>query len=174
MKKLLNNPAMVTLLVLAALASAGWSLFSARATGGSIGAAGNADADDSSVAESDSTRVVANPASGALAQAASSVALRDPFAPRKKPITPLAVTQVVADQIDTVHLSAIWSQDGSTWVVLNGRILKLGEEIGRLRIETATQDGIWVTHWKGRDYLALGSDFTLATPRLAVAAGAPL
>jgi peptidyl-prolyl cis-trans isomerase A (cyclophilin A) len=31
-------------------------------------------------------------------------------------------------------------------------------------IESATQDGVWVAHWKGRDFLALGTDFTLVTP----------
>lgn len=91
--------------------------------------------------------------------------LPDPFAPRRQRRTeePTA-TEAAPSETETVHLSAVWEQDGTTFVVLNGRICRPGDVIGRVTIESADRDGVWLTHWKGRDYLHLGQDFTLVTP----------
>lgn len=90
---------------------------------------------------------------------------RDPFAPRVKARPgPLMADKPEPDIVEIVRLSALWSQGGETLALLNGRIAKVGDEIGRLTIESATQDGVWLTHWKGRDFLALGAEFTLTTP----------
>ena len=91
---------------------------------------------------------------------------RDPFALRiRTEATVVAQEKAVApDSVDTVHLSALWTQGGTTFSLINDRICSAGDEIGRLKIESATQEGVWVTHWKGRDFIALGGDFTLKTP----------
>ena len=88
--------------------------------------------------------------------------IRDPFAIHVKAV--VADKAAAPDLIDTVHLSAIWTQDGQTLVLINDHICQGGDEIGRLKIESATQDGVWITHWKGRNFLSIGGNFTLNTP----------
>ena len=90
----------------------------------------------------------------------------DPFASRPKEVSEVGLEDqtVVNDSVDTVRLSAIWTQEGRTYVLINGRIHEAGDEIARFKIESVTQDGVWVAHWKGRDFLPVGSDFTLVTP----------
>lgn len=90
---------------------------------------------------------------------------RDPFASRN--IEPAATTETIEqlpDLQDTVHLTGIWTQNGATLLLLNERITQIGDTIGRLTIESATQDGVWITHWKGRDFLTVGQVFVLKTP----------
>jgi len=89
---------------------------------------------------------------------------RDPFAARGRTEASQDAKVVEADLVDTVHLSAIWTQNNTTLVLINDRISQAGDEFGRIKIESATQEGVWVTHWKGRDFLSLGGDFTLRTP----------
>ncbi len=88
--------------------------------------------------------------------------LRDPFAIRIKP--DLTEKKPEPDFVETAHLSAIWTQNGETLVLINNHICQGGDEIGRLKIESATQDGVWITHWKGRDFISIGGSFTLSTP----------
>ena len=89
---------------------------------------------------------------------------RDPFAMGVKD-DPAAVEKAPEpDVVDTVHLSAIWTQGGRTLVVINDRICQDGDKIGRLRIESATRDGVWLSHWKGRNFVSIGGDFSLTTP----------
>jgi len=95
-------------------------------------------------------------------------ALRDPFAPRaREDEANPTETSVAPDVVDSVHLSALWTQGGATYTLINDRICQVGDKIGRLQIESATQDGVWISHWKGRDFISLGGDFTLRTPALA-------
>jgi hypothetical protein len=68
--------------------------------------------------------------------------------------------------VDTAHLSALWTENGETLALVNGRILRPGEGVGRMTIESATQEGIWVTHAKGRDFIALGGTFVLTSPAI--------
>jgi len=91
---------------------------------------------------------------------------RDPFAPRVRTeaATVAMATVAAPDLVDTVHLSALWTQGGATYTLINDRICQAGDQIGRFKIESATQDGVWLTHWQGRDFIALGGDFTLKTP----------
>ena len=91
------------------------------------------------------------------------VNLRDPFAIKTKAVE-IVEKAPAPDAVDTVHLSAIWTQDGRTLALINDHIYEDGDEIGRLKMESATRDGIWLSHWKGRNFVRLGSDFTLNTP----------
>lgn len=89
--------------------------------------------------------------------------MRDPFAIRIKEDP--AIEKVPApDAVDSVHLSAVWTQDGKTLVVINDRICQNGDEIGRIKIDAVTHDGVWLSHWKGRDFVRVGGNFTLNTP----------
>jgi hypothetical protein len=86
---------------------------------------------------------------------------RDPFAPRVRVATGSAPAE--RTELDTLRLSAIWTQGPDTFVVINGRIHQAGDEFAKFKIESANQDGVWISHGKGRDFLALGVDFTLKT-----------
>ena len=89
----------------------------------------------------------------------------DPFAARsRETASTMLVEPSVPDFVDTVKLSAIWMQEGRAYVLINGQIHQVGDEISRLKIESVSQDGVWLAHWKGRDFVALGADFTLVTP----------
>jgi hypothetical protein len=81
----------------------------------------------------------------------------DPFAARPSQV-------VLPGFTETVRLSAIWTQGGATLVMVNDRILKAGDSIGSLRIESATQDGVWIGHGSGRDFLSLGETRSFSFP----------
>ena len=160
MRKLLNNPWFVAGMALAAL------ILVARVVWSGGDAAGSGDAGSAVVA---GTEAGAEPEGTArLSDAAILQALpiprlvRDPFAVRARIVA--VEHPAEPDRVDSVHLSAIWTQDGQTLVVINDRICQGGDEIGRLKIESATREGVWLTHWRGRDFLSLGGDFTLKTP----------
>jgi len=89
---------------------------------------------------------------------------RDPFAARAVQTAAVEETVELPDSVDTAHLSAVWSQNGATLLLVNDRMSKVGDTFGRLTIESATQNGIWLTHWKGRDFLTVGKTFVLKTP----------
>lgn len=88
---------------------------------------------------------------------------RDPFAARPR----LSLAPPV---VDTAHLSALWTENGETLALVNERILRPGDAVGRMKIESATQDGVWVVHAQGRDFIALGGTFVLTTPAATAAA----
>jgi len=91
------------------------------------------------------------------------VHLRDPFAVKIK-ASEVVEKAPEPDVVDTVHLSAIWTQDGHALALINDHICEAGDQIGRMKLESASQDGIWLSHWKGRNFVKLGGDFTLNTP----------
>lgn len=169
MRKLLNNPWIVAALALAAVAVVGHSLWPMRMTGAPAALAVVADETDPLPSDPASPGVT-TPSTDELTALTGTTVRRDPFAPSSKSPSVLAVIEKARpDLLDTVQLSALWSQDGMTYAVINGRIRQPGDEIGLLRIESTTTDGVWLVHWKGRDHLALGGEFTLRTP----AAGPP-
>jgi hypothetical protein len=100
-------------------------------------------------------------AAPALAESAPaappSASARDPFAARPRVFSGPPI-------VDTAHLSALWTENGETLALVNGRILRPGDTVGRMTIESATQEGIWVAHPPGRDFIALGGTFVLSTP----------
>ena len=167
MRKLLNNPWFVTALALIALAFVGASLRPKRVvTAPVITEAPAAGASQSVPEEQSSPEKTPSSIDEALKQLALTGASRDPFASRPKvPVATSAADRIaVPDSVDTMRLSAIWTQQGQTYVVINGQIHQPGDQISKIKIESATQEGVWVTHWKGRDFLSLGVDFTLVTP----------
>lgn len=172
MKKLLNNPWIVGALALIAVAFVAHSLIPA---GGDAGVAVVAEETDTGEPAVHETGDAAD-ASGvreAIKELSGNAATRDPFSIRTK-ATPTSVAQVEKapppDLVETVKLTALWTQNGATYALINDRICCVGDKLGRLTVETATQDGVWVTHWKGRDFIALGAAFTLTTPALKAAA----
>jgi hypothetical protein len=171
MRKLLNNPWVVGALALAALAFVGMPLLPRQSAGGSPDSQSSVVVDDAvSVDETGEETLPAGAAPSDIALALKELAittpLRDPFAARIKtlPASVIAEQAPVPDSVDTLRLSAIWIQGANTFVLINGAIRQAGDAFSRFKIESATRDGVWVTHWKGRDFLSLGTDFTLITP----------
>ena len=175
MRKLLNNPWIVTALALAAVAFVGSSLWPSRPAAIRVTPERELAATESSAVETATTsEPVHTEAASAVKELPVASVLTDPFASHLKPMADRVEPEVVPETVDTVRLSAIWTQQGQTYILLNGQIHQAGDEISRIKIESATQDGVWVAHWKGRDFLTLGSDFTLVTPGQKASAGARL
>ena len=167
MKKLLNKPWFVAVLALAAIAFVGNAVLQG-VKGGSSGVVSGAAAAATPEIEAPAGEAVARlPVADALkALVIPKVVARDPFAHREhaKAVIVAEAKPTAPDAVETIHLSALWTQSGSTYTLINDRICQAGDEIGRLKIESATQEGVWITHWKGRDFISLGGDFTLKTP----------
>ncbi|MFT3867366.1 MAG: hypothetical protein QM715_02600 [Nibricoccus sp.] len=111
----------------------------------------------------------------ALKQLIISKTPRDPFASREAQATASAEpAEQVPDLLDTLRLTGVLTQNGVTFLLINDRVAQVGETIGRLKIESANQDGVWLTHWKGRDFLEVGKSFVLKTPaRMQLPASTP-
>lgn len=167
MKKLLNKPWFVALLALSAAAFVGNAIWEGMRGNSPAGVGAVADAALPAEGETSGETPVALPTTDALkALVIPKAVARDPFALRERAeAAGVADATVLApDSVETVHLSALWTQRGETFTLINDRICQAGDVIGRLKIESATQEGVWLTHWKGRDFIALGRDFTLRTP----------
>jgi hypothetical protein len=168
MKKHLNNPWIVGVLVLIAVAVVADALMPAREETGEV--PNFAHEHEAPLLTSPETAEAVSSSfveiREALKELALSNALRDPFVYRPKEVAPVVLTEKTRqpDIVETIRLTALWTQGGRTWALINGRAHQAGDEIGRLTIETATPDGVWVTHWKGRDFVEIGAHFTLVTP----------
>ena len=172
MKKLLNNRWFVGVLALVAVAFVAHSLIPADDGSGSavvVEETGGGELADGDSSDSSQGAVGVRQA---LSELSGGTPARDPFSVRTK-AAPATVVQVEKapppDLVETIRLSALWTQRGETYALINDRICRVGDKLGRLTVETATHDGVWVTHWKGRDFLAIGSSFTLTTPALKAA-----
>ena len=159
MRKLLNKPWFVGLVALGALLLVVHSIFPEVLKPGSGGVGAEIPTEEGSTTANAAESLAAGTAVKSLSVPSH---VRDPFSVRAKTETISETPE--PDLVDTVHLSAIWTQDGQTLVLINNRICQGGEEIGRFKIESATPEGVWLTHWNGRDFLAVGGKFTLNTP----------
>jgi hypothetical protein len=164
MRKWLNNPWFVTAMSLLAIGLAWSSLSPAKS---SIHRAAVSYAEPVNNTEEQPQPDGATPSASpdeALKQLVAPKTSRDPFAAHTVQTAAVVETVELPDSIDTAHLSAVWNQNGATLLLVNDRMSKVGDTFGRLTIESATQNGIWLTHWKGRDFLAVGKNFVLRTP----------
>lgn len=166
MKKLLNKPWFVAVLAIAAVALIAQTLLDqgpARPRASAVDSAGEMD----EYVEEDAT---VEPVARSLAEVVKALpipdSIPDPFSPRgvRRTAVEDGPKETVPDETETVHLSAIWEQDGSAYILINGRICRPGDAIGRITIQSVEREGVWLAHWKGRSFLTLGNDFTLVTP----------
>ena len=73
-----------------------------------------------------------------------SAAAPDPFVRRRaEEIVPEHDKGEDPDLVDTLRLSATWSQGAVTLALLNDRICRAGEVIGRVQIDSVSIDGVW-------------------------------
>jgi hypothetical protein len=88
--------------------------------------------------------------------------LPDPFASRR---ARAAVAEETREYVETdrFRLAAVWNQGGGIYLLVNDRVVRPGDRFGRVVVESADLDGAWLTHANGRDFVALGGEFTLVT-----------
>lgn len=166
MRKLLNKPWFVALLAFSAVGFVAYSLKS------QLGGYGGSGSSEEPIADIDQNSDAADgsPVSLSIEQTLRDLVLsgtsRDPFRPRARPeAAPVVIPEKAGpDAVDTVRLTALWSQGGVTYLLVNDHIMKTGDQIGHVTLDTVTADGVWLTHWKGRSFLNIGDTFTLTTP----------
>lgn len=163
MRKLLNKPWFVGLLALSAIAFVVHALLPARelpvSSEPAVAEVSEETAPEPGVAVPTSPAAIR----AALKDIGASPSLHDPFAPRAKSVAQ-SERAPEPDFTDTVKVSAVWIQDGKTYVLINEQIFKVGQRVGRFVVESANREGVWVSHWKGRDFVTVGGAFTLTTP----------
>lgn len=164
MRKLLNKPWFVALLALGAVVFVGQALLEQRRPprGRATSASAYAEPGD----ESDEGRA-AGPATlrEALQALPLPAQIPDPFGMQRRGDSPGgAAKPAEPDLVETFRLSATWKQDDLVLLLLNGRVCRVGDTVGNVTIESASFGGVWLGHWKGRDFLRVGGDFTLVTP----------
>lgn len=173
MRKLLNRPWFVVLLALGAVVFVVRELVPSNPRGptGPLVAEENPDA---AAADADSAAGNALPPAAALKALSIPNTFRDPFAVPPKPS--VAAVEVAPDEVvERLQLSAVWTQNQKTFVLLNGQICQPGDEVGRFKVDSATQDGVWVTWGKNREFLGFGGELTVriqGTPRTPTAVSA--
>ncbi|MGH8021910.1 MAG: hypothetical protein ACREIA_27240 [Opitutaceae bacterium] len=158
MKKLLNNPWIAGALALIAIVAVTSTLHKGGASGRRAAFAGTEDLDLVEQDASETGELTPSAIRKIVLGLSIPETLPDPFASAESKAFAAAPQ---AAETERVHLSGIWNQAGETLVLINNRILRAGETIGRVSIESADLDGVWLTHPKGREFLALGAEFTL-------------
>ena len=160
MRKLLNKPWFAVLLAVAAIALVANALIP-RGDNAGTGVFGGSD--PTPAADAAASELIPTTTAAVLKALPIPRLVRDPFALRPVKVE-VAEKEHEPDLLDTIHLSAIWSQDGQTLLLINDQICQGGDQVGRIKIESATQDGVWLSHWRGRDFISIGGNFTLNTP----------
>lgn len=171
MRKLLNKPWFVALLAIAALAAVWTSLAPYFGSPPAAPVVAEEPTDSSqnpapaATSEDNSTPATASP----IRQIAPAKVSRDPFAvavsAQPKPDnTATEAAPAEPDIVETVRLGALWTQNGQTLVYLNDHVYRAGDSIGRMRIDSATVQGIWLSHPQGKDFLEVGKQFVLRIP----------
>jgi hypothetical protein len=155
MRNWLNNPWVVAALAVAALALVAKSFYFQSEEGASPAARRSAaiaplPTGETAALDGDALKTLLAPSGP-----------RDPFGELSRPE---AAAAPAAAATDTVRLSAIWTQNGETFVLIDGHVLQAGDRLGRLRIESATQEGVWIGHGRTRDFISFGRTATLITP----------
>jgi hypothetical protein len=145
-RKLLNKLWFVGLLCLASFALVGRSLLAGRAEIPSPSAPAP-EPDAALTAPALPTSVEA-----ALQALPARAPEHDPFA---------GDLQAPSGPVETLRLSAVWTQNGSTLALVNGQIVGAGEPIGSARLESASPEGVWIVRGHRRDFLALGQEVSL-------------
>ncbi|HVW20437.1 MAG TPA: hypothetical protein VHC86_04415 [Opitutaceae bacterium] len=146
MRNLLNKPWFVGLLCLAGCALAGRSLLAGRTEpAGPAAAPPGADPAEAAVAGPPSI-------DAALQALPARTPERDPFA---------GEARAPAGPAETLRLSAVWTQGGSTLALVNGRIVQAGDPVGSARVDSASDEGVWIVRGRLREFLALGQAVSL-------------
>lgn len=171
MRKLLNKPWFVALLGVIALGAVWHTLapfFShPRPIAEPLATATTPVPEEEAVAAAPAEETKVPAVAELLRQVPPGKVARDPFAPtattNSTQNTSLA-TPAEPDVVETVHLSALWNQQGVALAVLNDEVRRAGDTIGRVKIDSIGPRGVWLSHPKGQSFLEVGKNFVLRTP----------
>jgi len=163
MRKLLNNPAFVGVLALAALVFVGWSFLAKPDV--AMPAAPGGEVADAAVTENGEEGVDVSALSipDALKALATPAVARDPFAIPARAETPAAEETAAVEVTERVRLSAVWVQGSAVYLLLNGRICIPGDKVDRFTVETAEIAGAWIGFPGGRSFLPVGQELAVKT-----------
>lgn len=175
MRKHLNNPWVVAVLVLAALAVV------VRALVGDGGVAPRVAFDPASAPEPQALAGEAPRAPASIADIVKVLAVpgevRNPFAPivRAAPAdTTEEAAATVPEIVERLHLSASWVQGATVLLLVNGRVATPGEMVGHCEIERADVTGAWIAHSGGRVFLPVGQVLNIRlSPSVSATLSAP-
>jgi hypothetical protein len=172
MRKLLNNPAFVTVLALIALGFVGWSVLSGSKPPAPVVPNDGIPVADTAVVESPAETTPEEgegPARLSVAAALKALVipatLRDPFALPAKPVLARQdqAGGPLVEVVEKLRLSAIWVQGPSVFLLLNGQICQPGEAVDRFTVETASVEGAWIRHAGDRSFLPVGQELVVKT-----------
>lgn len=163
MKKLLNNPWVVGLLVAGAIVFVARAALSKRQSAAYPASYPDEYIEDLDEANPEEIEMTATGEIASVRQALDALNTptpnSNPFGSRQAEIVADGSVVEVIGAKSILHLFAIWQQNGKTLVLVNNRIQEAGDIIGELTIESTTLDGIWLSHPDGRDFISLGSSF---------------
>jgi len=163
-KKLLNNPIAVGILVLAALVAGFWPQIES-----SFAAPRRRPAPPVTAAEIVAAEVATPGDAASLSRQIRQIFDKNSFAPSGRNLfayqdekvivaAPVEKPAVVATQ--TVRLAAIWLQAGVSLAQLDHQIATTGDEIGFIRVAEISPDGVWLVQQGARVFLQLGEQHT--------------
>lgn len=164
MRKLLNKPWFVVALAVGAAGLVAHSIISQMPP--SSRSVAPAENDPSADASSDGTVAGTSGESSTravLKEISAASTARNPFLARSKPVATSVEKAQQPDETESLSVGAVWIQAGIAYVLANGQIHRPGDQLGRIKIESVTRDGVWLAHWKGRDFVSVGAAFTLTT-----------
>lgn len=171
MRKLLNNPAFVAVLAVAAVALVGWSVLS-RSGSVATYTPDPVSTEEAPAVDGDTAAASArlSPAE-ALRALAIPTAVRDPFSlpAAKEDLEAAPADEAAAATIERVRLSAVWVQGDAVYLLLNGKVCEPGERVGRFAIESAEIGGAWISFPGGRSFLSVGRELAVTTSAQGVA-----
>lgn len=166
MRKLLNNPVVVITAVIVAIVVGGMSLLGDNRSGYTY-----VEEEDFSLSplpsssDGNVTYMTKDEIENALNLAGLDFSAPDPF---YKPLNSehaedLTEEQPATQATETYHLSAIWEQTGATLLLINNRICTSGERIGKLLLDTISNEGVWVIRNGDRNFLPMGGTLTFTS-----------
>jgi hypothetical protein len=164
MRRFLNSPWMVTLLCAVATFFVAQSFFDWKGPARHAPGPARTTVIDEPADEDEVLIKAAGSITEALAQLAIPVHTPDPFRSARG-VSAVGVDPTIApEQVETLRLTAIWEQGPSLFLLVNNRVREVGERVGQIVLESATMDGVWLSHRQGRDFLPFGGVFSLVTP----------
>ncbi|HEY3755884.1 MAG TPA: hypothetical protein VGL42_07020 [Opitutaceae bacterium] len=156
MRKYLNNPWFVAVLAVSALAVAAHAFMAGADQASPAAAVAETVADP--VAASAALPVAA-PAPQATVEAALSAPLPasqvpDPFGP--------STSALAEHKSAPLRLAALWTENGRTLGILNGKIVQAGDRVGTVTVVEASSNGLVLEDDERRGTLAVGDAWTPA------------
>lgn len=166
MKRLLNNPIFVGLLVAVALGITFWPQLTKRFTAHPRPQVVTTEELSAIGLESDATALTSP---RRIRQVLTDYALpdleRELFSYRETKLElPTAAPEAAPRKVTSVHLTAIWRQPGVNLAVLNGRITTVGDQLGEIEVVEINGDGVWLHLHDERTFLTLGQQHAFEHP----------